>query len=311
MDLVPHNLVRRTDGRLSVIDIEFGGDNGQRDRVIRRGIYWLAARVAPLSTPSRWPEMETIGDLARALGELVGLPADGSWLEQTIVEELQVQAAVRQAPQDAAAYQAWLEGIEADLRRTLTTRFEQLPLGERDDPRRVQQYLDRAEVDRDAAREAMAGVQAALDANQARVGELEAALGQLRAERAALDASRMMRGITAYRREVERLLPAGTKRRDVYGRALTVPGRGRAKLASRKAGLKAAAVGRLSLATSSTPTVSVVIPVHGKWDYTLRCLRSIAANPIRTPFEVIVVDDASPDDTLTSSPRSTGCASWH
>lgn len=41
-----------------------------------------------------------------------------------------------------------------------------------------------------------------------------------------------------------------------------------------------------------------MIPVHGHWDHTLACLRAIAAHPPACRLEVIVVDDASPDDTL-------------
>jgi predicted SAM-dependent methyltransferase/GT2 family glycosyltransferase len=41
---------------------------------------------------------------------------------------------------------------------------------------------------------------------------------------------------------------------------------------------------------------SIVIPVHGLWSLTKRCLESIAEHT-SGPIEVIVVDDASPDDT--------------
>ena len=54
----------------------------------------------------------------------------------------------------------------------------------------------------------------------------------------------------------------------------------------------------LALATSGQPRASVVIPVHGAFPHTLACLRALAAHPPAVPFEVIVVDDASPDDTL-------------
>lgn len=50
-----------------------------------------------------------------------------------------------------------------------------------------------------------------------------------------------------------------------------------------------------SLPVSDTPVVSVVIPVYGKLEWTLACLRSIARHGADTAFEVIVVDDASPD----------------
>jgi GT2 family glycosyltransferase/2-polyprenyl-3-methyl-5-hydroxy-6-metoxy-1,4-benzoquinol methylase len=47
--------------------------------------------------------------------------------------------------------------------------------------------------------------------------------------------------------------------------------------------------------TSSNPKVSVIIPVYGKLNYTLRCLHSISANTPQAEFELIVVDDCSPD----------------
>lgn len=50
-----------------------------------------------------------------------------------------------------------------------------------------------------------------------------------------------------------------------------------------------------SLPTSDEPKVSVIIPTYGKIPYTTACLRSIAKHGAKTPFEVIVVDDASPD----------------
>lgn len=50
-----------------------------------------------------------------------------------------------------------------------------------------------------------------------------------------------------------------------------------------------------ALPTDTNPLVSVVIPVHGKLSWTLACLRTIARHGAATPFEVIVVDDASPD----------------
>lgn len=44
-----------------------------------------------------------------------------------------------------------------------------------------------------------------------------------------------------------------------------------------------------------TPAVSIVIPVYGQTDYTLRCLDSIAKNTSDVAYEVIVVDDFSPE----------------
>ena len=45
------------------------------------------------------------------------------------------------------------------------------------------------------------------------------------------------------------------------------------------------------------PEVSIVIPVHGRCLHTYACLRSILDSRVGRPFEVVVVDDGSGDDT--------------
>jgi len=54
----------------------------------------------------------------------------------------------------------------------------------------------------------------------------------------------------------------------------------------------------ITLPTSANPVVSVIIPCYGKAQLTLQCLRSIAENPPKTPFEVLVVDNASGDSEV-------------
>jgi GT2 family glycosyltransferase/glycosyltransferase involved in cell wall biosynthesis len=54
-----------------------------------------------------------------------------------------------------------------------------------------------------------------------------------------------------------------------------------------------------ALPVAKAPQVSVIIPIHGKLAYTLACLRSLARHAARAPFEVIVVDDASPDESAS------------
>lgn len=54
----------------------------------------------------------------------------------------------------------------------------------------------------------------------------------------------------------------------------------------------------LLIPSSETPLVSVIIPIYGKVDYTLRCLASISQNSPDTAFEVILVDDCSPDHSF-------------
>src|SRR5437763_7134306 len=58
---------------------------------------------------------------------------------------------------------------------------------------------------------------------------------------------------------------------------------------------------------TSGPRCSIVIPVHGRAGLTRQCIDAILAEPPRAGFEVIVVDDASPDDTAAVL-RSYGAA---
>jgi N-acetylglucosaminyl-diphospho-decaprenol L-rhamnosyltransferase len=44
------------------------------------------------------------------------------------------------------------------------------------------------------------------------------------------------------------------------------------------------------------PSIDVVVPVHGKWELTAACLDALASQTVA--HRVVVVDDASPDDTL-------------
>ncbi|MGV8944514.1 glycosyltransferase [Thermomonas sp.] len=52
-----------------------------------------------------------------------------------------------------------------------------------------------------------------------------------------------------------------------------------------------------AMPTSDAPRASIVIPVHGAFAHTLACLHALAAHPPAAGIEVIVVDDASPDDS--------------
>ncbi|MDQ2882706.1 MAG: glycosyltransferase [Actinomycetota bacterium] len=124
---------------------------------------------------------------------------------------------------------------------------------------------------------------------QRRAAELERQVLALQAEQSATAA----RLISRYRGTVERAAPRGTVRRDLYERAL---GRGRSTDGA-AAAPATQPLEPVALRTSTSPLLSIVVPVHGKWDYTRACLASIEAHPPGVPFEVLVVDDASPDRT--------------
>ena len=54
------------------------------------------------------------------------------------------------------------------------------------------------------------------------------------------------------------------------------------------------------------PLVSVVIPVYGKIEYTLMCLKSIQEHLPEVEFEIIIVDDKSRDNTVTELSKVRG-----
>ena len=54
----------------------------------------------------------------------------------------------------------------------------------------------------------------------------------------------------------------------------------------------------LDLPLSDTPLVSVIIPIYGQIGYTIRCLASIQKYAPGMPFEIIVVNDCSRDNSL-------------
>lgn len=45
------------------------------------------------------------------------------------------------------------------------------------------------------------------------------------------------------------------------------------------------------------PLVSIIIPVYNQWDYTYACLVSILENTSNIPFEIVIADDMSTDET--------------
>jgi len=55
---------------------------------------------------------------------------------------------------------------------------------------------------------------------------------------------------------------------------------------------------KISLPFFKKPLISIIIPIYGKINYTLNCLSSISKNLPNTSFEIIVINDNSPDDSL-------------
>lgn len=56
----------------------------------------------------------------------------------------------------------------------------------------------------------------------------------------------------------------------------------------------------LRLPEHDRPLVSIIVPAHNQWAFTHACLRSIVAAEPELPYEVILADDASTDNTVAA-----------
>ena len=63
---------------------------------------------------------------------------------------------------------------------------------------------------------------------------------------------------------------------------------------------------RIIFPTVQKPLVSIIISTHNQIERTLCCLNSIATNPPTAPYEIILVDDASTDDSTNILPLIAG-----
>ncbi len=164
-----------------------------------------------------------------------------------------------------------------------------------------------AQAAAEAARESVAAGVEALSAGRRRAEALldhtllaEQASSELRRE---FDVQRNSLGgrlIARYRRSVEQALPPASQRRRIYQRghrAITAAAGAVHARRRRPPALPAPPPPRraIELPVEPFPLVSIVVPVFGQLDRTLACLASIADAPTAVGFEVIVVDDASPD----------------
>jgi len=217
LDIVPHNLILRADGALRVIDVELVGrvPNAQ---IVRRGLFWMAYHVARASPVGRWGDARTVRDVAVQLGEAAGLDAHGDWLEMALREELAVQLEVQNGPPLGLTEQQWAQQFEIDLRARLDERLADLPLGDRL-PDRMRALGEHAEAQRRVTDDA-------LHQHRAAGADLQGAIAAVREDFAEAEArydelanSRAVRLANRYRQGLERSLPTGTRRRDLFRRA--------------------------------------------------------------------------------------------
>ena len=159
--------------------------------------------------------------------------------------------------------------------------------------------LTQAEFELDQARSEKNEMEQQLDLARSQVAAAQAALHEV-------EDSSAWKAISAYRSRVERALPNGSRRRAVYGAGTTALKR---VLSRKRGGPRLARTPQESgvslettltpfaFPTSKTPRVSIIIPTFNQPVYTYNALRALVAEARGLPIEVIVVDDASTDQT--------------
>ena len=150
------------------------------------------------------------------------------------------------------------------------------------------------------------------------VGDKEAALYQKEAALNRIYASYGWKALLTFYRLFEKIFPINTKRRllaTILFKLVTHP-RGILKNLNKRNLKESSGVSEprplkmefernisveriedLNFPYYSQPLVSIIIPVRNKWRYTYACLKSILQNTKEVPFEVIIVNDQSTDET--------------
>lgn len=287
-DFTPNNIVLDKDGELVAIDQEWTAPGWSVDRIVRRGVLWFAAMLVHGTVPARWAGAGTLRDVVRDLGRAVDLPAGGSWVDTAVAEEAEFLASVL-IPGPGESVDDARRRIEDELSSMLDDELKELPLG-----RRLPEKFDELAAH-------LVKLDDEIDELRGLVAERDALIGALRvpeAELAALKASRTWRVVRGVSGVTGRVLPPGTRRRNAAALSARQAARVVRTLRPRPVEQPASVPeAPTSLPTSTDPKVSVVIPVYGHWDATADCLRSFAEHPPTVPYELVVVDDASPDDS--------------
>ena len=198
---------------------------------------------------------------------------------------------------------------------------------------RTRAIRDRAQDDRENLASELLNAQREARLTQLRLGELETALAAARARVNALESSTTWRATaparevahrtkvalaqlrgwpTAVRQAPRYISVAATVLRNEGPRALgrrvwrRFTRRNRFRPSAAKAFRQETAIRALAFVESRDPAATIIVPMHGKALYTYTCLKSVHANTVPGGYEVIVVDDASPEIAAESLAAVTG-----
>ena len=126
LDAIPTNLIVSETGALQLIDSEFH-DRVTFDRVVVRGLFWLAVHLAGSTPPEVWSPAGSVGELMAEIGASIGIEVDDDVVGRFLEDESLFQFTV-------SAHYLGPDGL-TDTRDALTgihrSRLWDMPLGKR------------------------------------------------------------------------------------------------------------------------------------------------------------------------------------
>ena len=93
LDAIPSNVIVTDGSRLQLIDSEFH-DEGPVERVIERGLFWLAVHLVRTTPPEIWSPARTIRDVLARVADLAGVEVDDATIARLLEQEAAFQIAV-------------------------------------------------------------------------------------------------------------------------------------------------------------------------------------------------------------------------
>jgi hypothetical protein len=198
IDLVPHNLLVDDEGRLTFIDDEWRSTEWTADDVVARGLIWLCERLS--TVPSVWQTRPSRRALLGELADLIGFAPGGDWAAAALRREAVLQVEVLRRGRGQEGYDAEVARTETELASLLE--FPMSPLRPK---------LGPLIAERDAARAKVVTL-------TEEVVDTHAALASAHEELASIHRSLGFRLVLGLHNGVERIAPAGTRRRELYAK---------------------------------------------------------------------------------------------
>lgn len=198
IDLVPHNLLVDDEGRLTFIDDEWRSTEWTADDVVARGLIWLCERLS--TVPSVWQTRPSRRALLGELADLIGFAPGGDWAAAALRREAVLQVEVLRRGRGQEGYDEEVARTETELASLLE--FPMSPLRPK---------LGPLIAERDAARAKVVTL-------TEEVVDTHAALASAHEELASIHRSLGFRLVLGLHNGVERIAPAGTRRRELYAK---------------------------------------------------------------------------------------------